>query len=215
MVKDDTDPFNLEFNWNFFNNGLIRAQVHGYLDVFDQIKILKYGVAYHLKETDTLTNENTSQPLIYHAYDPDMQGRTVDLNNIQMLPNCKWSFMQPFTSKYPSIRPLWDMGQNKYGDVETGVRKVDSPWFDTNLLVSQPGDKAPSLKSIPQVDQRSSHRLPALQVPRGGHAHLLHGCVPRTQRRTALQGRLGEQLKRPHRCASLAHGLQRYPPPPD
>ena len=35
-VNSDLSSFNLNFNWNFFNNQVPRQQIHGYLDLFDQ-----------------------------------------------------------------------------------------------------------------------------------------------------------------------------------
>ena len=83
VINSDSASWLLKFNMNFFTNGPPRKQVHGYLDVFDQIKVLKYTERYSMKETDTLTNENTS-------YDPDAQGRTVDSSNIVGLASCKY-----------------------------------------------------------------------------------------------------------------------------
>ena len=63
---------------SFFNNTPARSQVHGYLDVFDQFQVLRYLESYNLKETDTLTKEDQSMGVLYTAYDPDAQGRTVN-----------------------------------------------------------------------------------------------------------------------------------------
>ena len=35
------DPHNWCLNFNFFNNGNARAQLHPYLDIYDQVKIMK------------------------------------------------------------------------------------------------------------------------------------------------------------------------------
>ena len=90
-VNSDFSSFNVNFNMNYFINQVIRSQVHGYLDVFDQFKILHYGVTFHLKETEELTNDNPAQPVMYHAYDPDCQNRTCDSANIHKLSNMKWT----------------------------------------------------------------------------------------------------------------------------
>ena len=55
--------------------------------------MLKYSEMYSMKETDTLTSENTSCPRLYSSYDPDTQGRTVDSSNIVGLDNCKYRFL--------------------------------------------------------------------------------------------------------------------------
>lgn len=93
VINSDSASWLLKFNMNFFTNGPPRKQVHGYLDVFDQIKVLKYTERYSMKETDTLTNENTSCPRLYSSYDPDAQGRTVDSSNIVGLASCKYRFL--------------------------------------------------------------------------------------------------------------------------
>lgn len=120
----------LNFNMNFFNNTPARSQVHGYLDVFDQFKVLRYLELYILKETDTLTKEDQSVGVLYTAYDPDAQGRNVNQQNIQKLMNCRWTYLKPFRNIRRSLMPIWDMEPSKYGDVNTNVRKVDNPWFE-------------------------------------------------------------------------------------
>ena len=84
-VNSDFSSFNVNFNMNYFNNQVIRSQLHGYLDVFDQFKILNYAVTFHFKETEELTNNIPAQPVMYHAYDPDCQNRTCDSANIHKL----------------------------------------------------------------------------------------------------------------------------------
>ena len=64
----------LEIQHELLHQRAPQEQVHGYLDVFDQIKVLKYTERYSMKETDTLTNENTSCPRLYSSYDPDAKG---------------------------------------------------------------------------------------------------------------------------------------------
>lgn len=109
--------------------------------------MLTYSETYHLKKTDSFTNENTPTPILYQAYDPDAEGRTVGVGNIHRLPNMHWRFLKPFTAVRLSLHPTWEFAPNKYGAVMTSVHKVDRPWFDSALLTNN-STQAPSIKSL-------------------------------------------------------------------
>ena len=119
LVASDSNSWCVSFNVNFFNS------TNPYLDIYDQFKVLSYTVIYRRKETDTLTNENTAVPVLYHSYDVDAQGRTVDITNMMRLTNYHKTLLTPFKSKALTVRPIWDMAPTKFGDVTSYVRKVD------------------------------------------------------------------------------------------
>ena len=98
LVASDSNSWCVSFNLNFFNSTNARAEVHPYLDIYDQFKVLSYTVIYRRKETDTLTNENTAVPVLYHSYDVDAQGRTVDIPNMMRLTNYHKTLLTPFKS---------------------------------------------------------------------------------------------------------------------
>ena len=52
-ITADALSINMYFNLIFFNNDndIPRSQVHGYLDIFDQFRIIKYERIIHFKQT--------------------------------------------------------------------------------------------------------------------------------------------------------------------
>lgn len=147
VVNGDSQSFHLQFNMNFFNNDAPRKQVKGYLDVFDQFKVLTFSHVYRMKEPETIAKPDVAVPIMYTSYDHDCQGRDVDMANMLCLQNMRKRVFTPFKTIKLSLRPIWDMAPTKYGDVETGVRKVDNPWFDTALLTNAAGERAPGMRS--------------------------------------------------------------------
>lgn len=145
-ITNDSESWCMNFNMNFFNNSAARKQVRGFLYLYDQFKIINYSVVYAMKETDNLTNENTACPMMYNAYDIDVQGRSSGIDDLLMLGNTHRRYLRPWGTRCLSVRPVFDMVPQKYGDVTTYVRRVDNPWFDTALLVNN-ATQAPSLRT--------------------------------------------------------------------
>ena len=100
-----------------------------------------------MKETDSFANENTPTPIIYHAYDPDCNGRTVAIGNIHRMTNMKWRYLRPFDTVRLNIKPRWEFLPSKFDVTETGVKRVGNPWFDTGLLQSN-ATQAPSMRTV-------------------------------------------------------------------
>ena len=75
QITGDEYHNNMCFSFDWFNNDTPRQMLYGYLEVFDQFKVILMETLIHFKTSAEFTHLNTDIPTIYHAYDPDMNGR--------------------------------------------------------------------------------------------------------------------------------------------
>ncbi len=134
-----------------FNNDLIRQQLYGYVELFDQFKIVQQEIVIHFKTTAEWTDLNTNIPEVYWAYDYDIKREKIDLFNIQKLQNFHHMLMPPTRKLRLRLRPRWtdnrlivenQQGQRVYLDTQSGMRRVDNPWLDTTILSMNSGQTA-------------------------------------------------------------------------
>ena len=151
-IPGDQYHSHMVFNLNAFNNDAIRQQLYGYLEVFDQFKVIRMEMRFHFKTSAEFTSLNTPIPEAYWAYDSDMQSRMIDVFNIQKLPNMRTKLMPPMTFLNLRLRPRWKEqrlstvvdGQRVNLDTHITIPRVDNPWMDTYNLTIQ-GGQAPSV----------------------------------------------------------------------
>ena len=74
QIASDLLSWCLNFNMNFFNNTPARSQVRGYLDVFDQFKVLRYLELYNLKEDGHLDEGGPERGGPVHGLRPGRPG---------------------------------------------------------------------------------------------------------------------------------------------
>ena len=137
-----------------FNNDNLRQQLYGYVELFDQFKIIGMHLDMHFKTSAEFTDLNTNIPEVFWAYDVDMKGQMIDLFNICKLQNMRHKLMPPMTHLRLFIKPRWKekrlsvalAGNNQQIDTDTGVASVDNPWIDTHCLTMK-GGEAPDLKA--------------------------------------------------------------------
>lgn len=157
-LKIDTDDYNqsLYFSMISFNDQQIRQQLYGYTELFDQFKIVEQRVTMHFKTTAEWTDINTNIPEVFWVYDYDLKGRHIDIFNIQKLQNVHHKLMPPLTKLTLRLVPRWTDNrlvvkykdaETQYLDTQSGIRKVDNPWLDTDILKSNRG-QAPDVDSI-------------------------------------------------------------------
>lgn len=148
------DSFNVSLT--SFNNDLLRQQLYGYVETFDQFKIVTQHLVLHFKTTAEWTDLNTNLPEVYWAYDYDLKKGKIDLFNIQKLQNVHHMIMPPLRKLRLRLRPRWtdnrlivknEDGQREYLDTQSHVRKVDNPWLDTSILSMNSGN-APNVNSV-------------------------------------------------------------------
>ena len=91
-------------------------------------KVIKFESLMHFKTSAEYTDMNTDIPVIYHAYDEDLNGRYIDNFNIQKLQNCRWRHMQPLAKLRLSIRPRF-MSKHTSSQIDTmsNIRAVETP----------------------------------------------------------------------------------------
>ena len=78
-----------------------------------------------------------------------MQGRDVPTRaNLLSLTNSRWGVLKPLSSRRLTVRPVFDISKDRYGTLETGVRAVDNPWWDSAVLVNGIGGTAPNIHSM-------------------------------------------------------------------
>ena len=139
-----------------FNNDLIRQQLYGYVELFDQFKIVEQEIVIHFKTSAEWTDLNTNIPEVYWAYDYDIKKEKIDLFNIQKLQNFHHMLMPPLRKLRLRLRPRWtdnrlivenEQGQRAYLDTQSGLRRVDNPWLDTTILSMNSG-QAPDITSM-------------------------------------------------------------------
>ena len=152
------DEFNDTFTVNLksFNNDGIRQQLYGYLELFDQFKIVEQELVIHFKTTAEWKDMNTNIPEMFWAYDYDLKRQKMDLFNIVKLQNFHHMLMPPMRKLKLRLRPRWAdnrliltdaSGQSISADTQSGIRRVDNPWLDTKILSMNSG-QAPDVGSM-------------------------------------------------------------------
>ncbi len=169
-------------NRSFVNATEIAEKVGGGEDLYDVLcsQKEKYLVAFdkHMKYIDRMTqiirNRKGEEAFVQYygannvvfwpwlrtdtpwpwAYDMDMQGRLIDVFNIEKMPNMKMKLLPPVTFLRMRLRPRWREqrlhatvnSQDVQLDTYTFIPKVDNPWMDTNVLAINAG-QAPDLNA--------------------------------------------------------------------
>ena len=156
VITSDEYVDSFTIGMSSFNNDLIRQQLYGYVELFDQFKIVKQELNIHFKTTAEWTDLNTNIPEVFWAYDYDIKKNKIDLFNIQKLQNFHHMLLPPLRRLRLGLRPRWtdnrlvvvnEQGQKNYLDTQSGVRRVDNPWLDTKML-SMNGGQAPDITSM-------------------------------------------------------------------
>ncbi len=138
-----------------FNADQIRQQLYGYVELFDQFRMVCQHATIHFKTTAEWTDMNTNIPEIYWAYDHDMNNRSIDIFNLMKMQNHRHMLMPPLKKLKLRLRPRWtdnrlvvkQDGKKMYLDTQSGIGRVDNPWMDTEILSMNAG-AAPIVRCV-------------------------------------------------------------------
>ena len=68
----------LTINLNSFNNDSVSQQLYGYIELFDQFKILCQTMDMHFRTSAEYTDLDTSIPHVFWVYDGDLKRQTIE-----------------------------------------------------------------------------------------------------------------------------------------
>ena len=85
----------LTINLNSFNNDSVSQQLYGYIELFDQFKILCQTMDMHFRTSAEYTDLDTSIPHVFWVYDGDLKRQTIDLFNMTKLQNMRHKLLPP------------------------------------------------------------------------------------------------------------------------
>ncbi len=138
-----------------FNADQIRQQLYGYVELFDQFRMVCQHATIHFKTSAEWTDLNTNIPELYWAYDHDMNNRSIDIFNLMKMQNHRHMLMPPLKKLKLRLRPRWtdnrlvvkQDGKKVYLDTQSGISRVDNPWMDTEILSMNAG-AAPIVRCV-------------------------------------------------------------------
>ena len=144
----------LNINLSAFNNDSVSQQMYGYIELFDQFKIVGLGMNMHFRTSAEFTDLDTSIPHVFWVYDVDLKRQSIGLFNMMKLQNMRHKLLPPLAHLRLFLRPRWTerrlVLERKEGDVildtHTGMRKMDNPWIDTDVIKMN-GGQAPDFPS--------------------------------------------------------------------
>lgn len=150
--NDMANTFNI--NLNGFNNDSVSQQLYGYVELFDQFKIVAQVMDMHFRTSAEFTDLDTSIPHVFWVYDVDLKRQSIDLFNMMKLQNMRHKLLPPLKHLRLTLRPRWTERRlvlnRKEGDVlldtHTGVKRMDNPWMDTDVIKMSSG-QAPDFPS--------------------------------------------------------------------
>ncbi len=143
------------FNLNAFNNDELSQQLYGYIELFDQFKVVAEVLDLHFRTSAEYTDLDTSIPHMFWVYDVDLKRQHIDLFNIMKLQNMRHKLLPPLKHLRLTLRPRWTErrlyltrkeGPDEILDTHTGIRKFDNPWMATELMKMN-GGQAPDFCS--------------------------------------------------------------------
>lgn len=105
-------------------------KVTQYAQLYDEFKVLKIYQKFRLENSADVENDQKNIDITHWScYDPDARNRKFkDLEDYQKHNASKWHIFKPYQVKTSILTPKWQ-SDPKTGDA-TGIKRVDSPWFD-------------------------------------------------------------------------------------